>query len=404
MVKANSLLYAIYICLLVSLVCAAMLSYFNLYGQLNTHYNLREELFIGNQSLVNFALGSQSAVGELPPETDSGISGTYQSKPYGLLTLLLAQSFVQTDTVASAHFVGRYASGKTAVYLANFSRELSFSGEVKLIGDLVLPTDYILPQHIGGGMNRLVQKGDKSISKMMLPEINPDVKKLFTALKGEQSAVAGLEKIADSLYYNSFFNPTKEILLDRSVIGRRIFKGNFILRAKDSIVVSRDAVLEDVILLAPKITFETGFSGNVQAFATTGIDVGEKVQLNYPSVICLWNDTKDESKIRIKKQAQITGAVVIFGNGLEEINKNSIVQEQESLVTGDVYCSGTFTLKGKVHGSVYTNRFLYKNASTQYENLIVDAEIDNSLRPPGFIGIPLFNEQTAEYGLLKKVL
>lgn len=404
MVKANSLLYAIYICLLVSLVCAAMLSYFNLYGQLNTHYNIREELFIGNQSLVNFALGSQSAVGELPPDTDSGISGTYQSKPYGLLTLLLARSFVQTDTVASAHFVGRYANDKTAVYLANFSRELSFSGKVKLIGDLVLPTVYILPQHMGGGMNDLEQKGNKSVSKMMLPEINPDFKKIFTVLKGENAAVGTLEKTADSLYYNSFFNPTKEILLDRPAIGKRIFKGNFILRARDSIVVGRDAVLEDVILLAPKITFETGFSGNVQAFATVGIDVGEQVQLNYPSVVCVWNDTKGESKIRIKKQTQVTGAVVIFGNGLEEIGKNSIVLEQESLITGDVYCSGVFTLKGKVYGSVYTNRFLYKSASTQYDNLLVDAEIDNSRRPSGFIGIPLFNDQTANYGLLKKVL
>lgn len=404
MVKAHSLLYAIYICLIVSLICAAMLSYFNLFGQLNTHYNIREDLFISNQSLVNFALGQQAVSGELPADATSGVTGTYQAKPYGLLTLLLAQSMVKSDTVASAHFVGRYATDKTAVYLANFGRELSYSGHVKLIGDLVLPTNYITPQYLSSGSNELVQQGEKSISHIILPEVNPDFKKIFTALKGENSTISALEKSGDSLYYNSFFSPTKEIFIEGASIGRRIFKGNFILRGKDSIVVNTNTVLEDVILLAPKITFETGFSGNVQAFATTGIDVEEHVQLNYPSVVCLYNDSKNEAKIRIKKETRITGAVVLFGNGIEDIAKNSIAIAENGLITGDIYCTGNLLLKSKVYGSVYTNRFLYKSASTIYENMLVDAAIDNQARPACFIGIPLFNTKTTEYGILKKVL
>ena len=62
MIKANSLLYAIYICLLISMICCGLLFYFNLYGQLNQYYRLQEDLFIENQSVVNYALGNNLTV------------------------------------------------------------------------------------------------------------------------------------------------------------------------------------------------------------------------------------------------------------------------------------------------------------------------------------------------------
>ncbi|MFH6996253.1 hypothetical protein ACHRWY_27650, partial [Flavobacterium sp. FlaQc-48] len=105
----------------------------------------------------------------------------------------------------------------------------------------------------------------------------------------------------------------KEISV-KSSLGNLIFKGNFILRSEDSIRVKKNTVLEDVILIAPKITFEEGFKGTVQAFASKGIELEEKVTLKYPSVICVYNESPDESKIKIKKGCYITGAVVLFGN------------------------------------------------------------------------------------------
>jgi hypothetical protein len=59
MVRAHSLLYAIYISLIVSIICGALLYFANLYGQLNLYYNLQEELYLQNQSVVNYALGNK---------------------------------------------------------------------------------------------------------------------------------------------------------------------------------------------------------------------------------------------------------------------------------------------------------------------------------------------------------
>lgn len=403
MVKAHSLLYAIYICLIVSIICGALLFFANLYNQLNLHHNLQEELYIQNQSVVNFALGNKTQPEEIPKDENSGIEGSYESKQYGLLTLLLAKSSVRNDTIASAHFIGSYASDKTAIYLANFSKSLSYSGKVKLIGNSRLPSVFIEGSYINNKPNQLTVQGENTVSEIQLPEINPNFRKIFEGINAEKTTLSDVDKPKDSLFYNSFLNATKEIYVN-PIISNVIIKGNFVLRSKDSIRVRKNVVLEDVILIAPKITFEEGFNGTVQAFATQGIELEQKVTLNYPSVICVYNNSANDSQIKIKKESHITGAIVLFGNPLETIDKNSIEIEEKGLVFGTIYCSGKLLLKSNVYGSVYTNRFFHKTQSSTYDNTIADIEINALKLPPYFIDIPLFETKKTGYGILKKVL
>lgn len=403
MVKAHSLLYAIYICLIVSIICGALLYFANLYNQLNLYYNLQEELYLQNQSVVNFALGNKILPQEIEKDENSGIEGNYKTRSYGLLTLLLAESSVGNDTVTSAHFVGSFSTDKTAIYLTNISKPLSYSGTVKLTGDSQLPSAFIETSYITSGANKITNNGKVTVSDLALPEINPEFKKIFVQTQGRRTALKDIERPKDSLYYNSFLNETKEIEVS-SRLSNVIFKGNFILRSRDSIRIQKNAVLEDVILIAPKITFEAGFKGTVQAFATKGIELEEKVVLNYPSVICVYNANEEESKIKIKKESIVSGAVVLFGNSIEALDKNSMEIAEEGLIFGDIYCTGKLFLRSTVYGSVYTNRFFIQTGATSYDNTIADLEINSNKRPTYFISIPLFTTQKTRYGILKKVL
>jgi hypothetical protein len=403
MVKAHSLLYAIYICLIVSIICGALLYFSNLYNQLNLYYNLQEELYIQNQSVFNFALGNKTIPAEIEKDENSGIEGSYETKSYGLLSLVLAKSYISNDTVSSVHFVGARNLDKNAIYLTNLSKSLFYSGTVKLIGDNQLPSTFIETSYINNDLNKLVTEGKISVSEPQLPEINTDFKKIFQGIKSEATKLSDLEKPKDSLFFNSFFNTTQEIKV-KSILSNMIFKGNFILRSEDSIRVKKNTVLEDVILIAPKITFEEGFKGTIQAFATKGIELEKKVILNYPSLICVYNDSSDESKIKIKKECQVNGAVVLFGNTNNLIDKNTIEIDEEGLLFGDLYCSGKLMLKSNVYGSVYTNRFFLKTTASLYENMICNIEINTSKRPDYFISIPLFNTQKTTYSVIKKVL
>lgn len=403
MIKAHSLLYAIYVCLIVSIICGALLYFSNLYNQLNLYYNLQEELYIQNHSIVNFALGNKTVPTEIKKDENTGIEGDYKTKPYGLLALVLAKSYILNDTVSSVHFVGAHSKDKTAIYLTNFSKSLFYSGKVKLIGDIIIPSIFIETAYINNNKNELIANGEKNLSSIKLPDLNPDFLEIFKRIPSDKTKLSAIEKPMDSLYYNSFFNRTKEIQV-KSSLGNIIFKGNFVLRSDDSIRVKKSAVLEDVILIAPKITFEEGFRGTLQAFATKGIELEEKVTLNYPSVICVYNETSEISKIKIKKECKVTGAIVLFGNSTEMIDKNTIEIDEKGLVFGDLYCTGKLMLKSNVYGSVYTNRFFLKTAYSSYENMISDIEINTEKRPNYFISIPLFNTQKTTYSVIKKVL
>lgn len=405
MLKAHSLLYAIYICLIVSVICGALLFFANLYGQLNLHYSLREELYIQNQSVINYALGNKMLPTEIPLDEKSGIEGNYVVKQYGMLTILLANSWIKKDTIASAHFVGYFNTDRTAIYLANLNRSLSYSGNVKIVGDTKLPSAFLEIRYINNKANQLTLLGKKSISEIRLPEINPVFKRIFDGdrMQSQKISLSEVDKPKDSLYYNSFFDETQEIQVN-SILSNMIFKGNFVLRSKDSIRVKKNMVLEDVILIAPKITFEEGFKGSVQAFATNGIELEQEVTLNYPSVVCVYNQSKEESKIKIKKQSKITGAIVLFGNQMETVDKNSIEIDEDGLMLGDIYCTGKLLVKSRMYGSIYTNRFFYKTQSSNYDNTISDIEINVLKRPDYFIAIPLIDSKKTDYGILKKVL
>lgn len=403
MIKAHSLLYAIYVCLIVSIICGALLFISNLYNQLNLYYNLQEELYIQNQSLLNFALGNKTTQEAIEKDENSGIEGSYETKSYGLLSVVLVQSYISNDTVSSAHFVGAQNRDKNAIFLTNLSKSLYYSGKVKIVGNNQLPSTFIETSYINNNLNQLTVEGKNTVSVSELPEINPNFHKIFHDQKTERVNLSNVERIQDSLFFNSFFNITKEIVVT-SPLGKSIFKGNFILRSKDSIRINKNTVLEDVILIAPKITFEKGFTGTVQAFATKGIKLEEKVVLKYPSVLCVFNESEDESKIRIKKECQITGAVILFGTPNNLIDKNTIEIDEKGLLVGDLYCTGKVMLKSNVYGSVYTNRFFLKTASSTYENMISDIEINTDKRPAYFISMPLFNTQKTTYGVIKKVL
>lgn len=403
MVRAHSLLYSIYICLIISIICAAMLYFSNLYNQLNLFYNRHEEMYIHNQSSVNYALASNLANGDIPEIEEGAVRGDFKSYQFGAVAIGITTSYTENDTVSSVHFFGAYGRDEFAICLSNFSKPLAYSGTMKIIGDNKLPDLGVSGKIIEGLKNEIQMSGKNYINESGLPEINESYERMYDNYTGPKISLSESEKSGDSAYFNSFLNPTKQIALEGTVVSGVTCKGNVIIRAKDSMLVRKSAVLDDVILIAPKITFEEGFSGNVQAYATTGIDVSDGIVLRYPSVLCVYNNSSGESKIRIGRNCRISGALVLFGNSLGNVEKNSIEVLEGGLLQGDIYCAGKLMLKSDVYGTVYTNRFFYKTASSSYDNLVAEIEINVKKRPPYFIPIMLFNKNSERHGIIKRV-
>lgn len=405
MVKAHSLLYAVYVCLIIGLIGGALLLISNLYNQLNVHYNVHEELYINNASTINYALGNGLNIDEetLLDEFNE-ITSVIQKKQYGLLSVLLVQSMVKNDTVASAHFVGQYTNSKTALYVSNFTQPIAASGNVTVKGDVFLSSDRVRETYINNKPNEINIQNPIKSSTINLPEISKRCETVFNSIPTQKVILNALEKKNDSLYVNSFFNETKEIQVVNNKLENIIIKGNFVIRSNDSLVVAKSAKLEDVILLAPKVTIQEGFEGTIQVLATEKIHVDKKVQLNYPSAICVKNNGDQKGSIFIDEESKIDGVVLLFGNDLLHIEKNVVEIKDKTQIRGTVYSSGSLSINGKVYGAVYTAKLLYKTTSSSYANCLADVEIDVNKRPNYFIEVPIFETKANRYGVVKKIL
>ncbi|WNM19466.1 hypothetical protein [Flavobacterium capsici] len=401
-IRANSLLYAIYVCLLVSIICTALLYYSNLYNLLNQHYNIKEDLYIQNQSALTFYLNSGNP-DTILEDSETGVTSFSKKINYGLLEIDIISSIFKNDTISSAYFTGCYTNDKTALFLTNFSNQLSYSGLVKIIGSKKLPSKNISEKFTSNQVNSLKSIGNIDLSENNLPAINLEFKKFIDNTKGQIVQLKDVTRVNDSIYYNSFFNKTIEINIGLHKLQNIIIKGNFILHNKDSLTISSTAILEDVIIKSPIVKIEENVKGTFQVFSTKKIEVNNNVQLKYPSALIICNESDENSSLVIGESSSIYGAVVLFGSPINKIDQNEVVLKENTLIVGDVYCTGKFMPNGKIYGSIYTNRIFTNTKTATYQNCIMNTEIDITKRPGYYISFPIFNSNDKANGVFKRV-
>lgn len=401
MLKANSLLYAVYICLIVAILCGALLYYATLFDRLNSFYTENRMLYAQNQSAVFYALGSDTPEGVTPNSDSLSIPSNYSFKPFGLLKLLSVSTYNSTDTVTSMHMVGIIKNDPTALWISKLSNPLSYSGEVNIKGNKKIPGASLNEKFTSGVKNKLTSSGLYEESTEDLPNIRSQIKEIFTQ-RETAITLASITPIRNNEYYNSFSKETI-VLQWTTTMGNITLKGNFIIINKDSLIIEPSAYLEDVMLKSPRITFRKGFQGVVQAYATNQLVVEPQCKLMYPSVVGVYNATSTPSKITIGEEATIKGGIILCGNPLKSIDDNFIIMEPHSTLMGDLYCSGKTMLKGSVFGTVYTHRFFHQTLSSMYENCLINTTIDLSKLPTYWVSIPLLDSKNNTYGLCKKV-
>ena len=292
-----------------------------------------------------------------------------------------------------------------ALYIANYTQPLSLSGDITIKGDLHMPTANIKESYLNNKPNNISIQGNKKISTIQLPELSTYCYSIFKEKIGTISSLNAIDKKNDSIYVNSFFKETIVLPIHSTVIENKIIKGNFILTAPDSIYIRKNNILEDVVIMAPKIAIEEGFTGTIQVFAKESITIEKEVTLNYPSVVSLLNKEVDKKAfVKIKEDVKIAGVVLLFGNDLLHLENLSLEIEAKGIVMGTIYCSGSLSLKSDVYGSVIASKINHKVPSSTYSNTLVDVAIDINKKPSFFIDMPIFNNSNHNYEIIKKVL
>lgn len=306
---------------------------------------------------------------------------TFKTKPWGVFSLVEAKGERQTFTETYHVLTGYTLQTEEApsLYFEN-NDVLKIGGASLITKKAIVPIKGVERAYIntkGKSRPKLVEGEVVKLnrkSKKILP--TTDVLTYKPDLKPDIEKATILPYIPGKNYYNSFVNEVMIIeAKEHAFINSRI-EGHIKILGEDSIVVTKDAQLKKVQIIAPKIRVESNFKGNMQCFAEQFIYVEEGAKLQYPSVLFLSTDSLNSGLV-LEKNAEVEGVVIATKSSYERYLQPQVEFKKDSKVTGQVITNLLNTqFSGHIYGSAYLNTMFLKTKSSVYTNHLLDAEIN----------------------------
>ncbi|MEX0313719.1 MAG: hypothetical protein AB3N18_06045 [Allomuricauda sp.] len=293
----------------------------------------------------------------------------------------------------------------SALYLKDNDRPMVIAGRTKITGNAYLPKQGIRPGSIRGQFyqyNRPVYGSVKQSSKT-LPALDAELRNYIKQVQSQAFGMSGGNAVKFSSRLeltNSFKSPTQFIHGDALRLSGCNLKGNIVIMATHKIMVSNDSNLQDVLLIAPEIEIENRFSGRLQAVASNRIEVGNRVNLEYPSALIVDRGNRPNAKERRRPNIKIESGTVLKGiiAYLEKTEENQffpqVVISDKASVYGEVFCEKNLELKGDIFGNVTTNAFMAMENGSVYQNHLFGGTINTDFLPQQYVGL-LLNKKKA---------
>lgn len=408
MIRAGSLLYAVYVCLLISVMCGALVFIFSYNLELSTKRSIKSDLIDLCDSCINLYVSDSNNFNNLDSETLEVFGNDYQCQfrksKWGTFTNLTVKAYSKRDTVEKSVFVGnKYSMDQMALYVSDWDETIKFSGATSIKGSLQLPGGRYETINILGNsqLEKPSIQGSVTSSAQNLPKILIE-KPIVTDQNLSKTALSKVK--FNNLIFNSFkHNPLVLSIVESERLDNLFLKGNVIVNSIDTLYINNSTKLEDVIILAPKVVIQKGFEGSVQIFAEKEIIIEENVVLNYPSSVAILSQRSEyQNKIIISEASEVHGAVIIDGTTFDLKETNEVQIGKSALIIGNLYCNGILQLEGKVLGTVHAYKLKLQSKSGNYQNILLNASIDATIQINGFMKLPLFQQEKSKiYGVIK---
>ncbi|EOG6915219.1 hypothetical protein ACLH3W_000411 [Flavobacterium psychrophilum] len=411
--KSGALQFTIFISVLIALLLSGLLLYAYTFG----YFKEQSKATIENIQLSDTGINYLLKQSEISSDTISldllkKENQTIQVhvSPWGIFEKAFVKTQHRKKIFTKTAFIGTLfdAEESPTLYLQETYNPLTLVGNTKIKGKVFLPSQGVKPGYIAGqsyyGSQLIYGKIEKS--GVNLPKLNKgNLEQLLVYIKSykpaNQTDFISLE--SNKKVLNSFKQKTKNIYSPEPITLENVdVSGNIIIKSETLIRIKKTALLKEVLLIAPIIEIEEGTSGTFQAIASKKINVGKDCKLYYPSALVLCEDNKDlnatpenrtDNQIFIDANTQINGCVCYFQTKTFTSDFNTqIVTEEKSRIKGQVYCEGSFELKGTVSGSVYTRQFIANQAGSVFVNHIYNGIIENTTISKLFGGILLENQ------------
>lgn len=310
---------------------------------------------------------------------------------WGAFETGLVRAFSGRHQVNRAAQLGYTPDSAFAVYLPDQRLPLSLAGNTLIKGNCYLPEAGVKRAYVDGRTytEATLINGQIRSSNPALPALAPALLSLLR--KGPDQAAEKIhinEFTGTDTIERSFFEPTLFIYADSLLILDKTYRGNICIRARNEVIIRKDCHLKDVLIFAPLIRIQKGFTGNAQFFASDTILVDKDVRLNYPSVLALIPTQHKQPYLQISKGTVLKGMVI--ADAPDALTFPVVEIGTKTRLEGCIYVKGSLELRGEVWGMVSCNRFRYTTPSALYENHLVDAVIDHTRLSDRFIGSVFF--------------
>ncbi len=400
--KAGALQFTMFIIVMIALLLASFILIVHFHKRFKDDTTLLiKAVNLSNNSITQL-LNNPELIPNLNSELDTESLVEIDLGYWGIFETIKVTTTVKKKTHHKMALVGsKQLEAHPALFLKDYNKPLVLVGNTTIEGNVLLPKKGVRAGNISGVSyygEQLIQGNINTISNF--PEVSEHILNHLEDIKTKLSEVGSnqyLNLAQTDTARNSFYEPIN-VVYERGNINLSdiTLTGHIIVYSESKIAVDASADLKDIILVAPTIEIGNRVKGRFQALASKTIMVGNGCELSYPSTLVLQpknnpntqnsNDAED-IMINISESSNIIGSVIFLGVTEKSNFKPQIFIDQNSLVTGEVYCTGNMDLRGSIYGSVYTHNFIAAQSGSIYQNHVFNAIINVNKLPIEFSGI-----------------
>lgn len=392
MLKAAALYLVLVISLIVSIILGSLIYLAFFYRDQDARFTRKEKIrqqVEAGFSLVtsrSFPYVMDSTLTNVLQQGDSVYISKYQ---WGLYDIAVVRGRMQQDSLLKNSLLGAVVTDSTVLYITDEDRPVSVSGETVIKGVAFLPKSGVRPSYVDGeyfkGNEKIVEGKSKDSERQMQALNSPRLNYLQELTKRDSTVETLLPTGATTK--NPFYHKTAKyrLIAGQSQLNDSLL-GNIQLVSDTTIIIPAGVVLQDVVVVAPCIRIEKGFSGAAQFFATDSLILEDDVTLQYPSTATVIGKEGKKINIRVGNNCKIMGTVLLYEPKRSDMPASASFGK-DCLIQGDLIVYGLLDYsKGmQVYGHTACYRFLYKSPSSMYENFLVNIKFDHSKLSPHFL-------------------
>ena len=382
--KGNALLLALFVVVIISLITLFIIT-------LSDISNKAEAKVIRNIEMQNFAENALELSYNTNNNTfnffDNEIIANISDKLFGVY-LLKEITVKHSNLNKSFHAISGYQPDTlSAIQLANSRYGVTIGKHVQIVGNCYFPSKNM-------AINSKNIKGQVFFTNQNFPQPqNSTVSAIQQSFQIQPNdSVLLLSNISANEYlFNSFTNKTLKIICNQKNI-KHYINGNVMLISTDTIFISSNSKLNNVIIYAPKIIVEENTYGKMQLFAEHGLEIKNNVTLKFPSAAVLLN-SNNNGELNIGKYSNINGAVILIKQNNMN-NKHLTLQISNSTVNGLVYSNDYLKIdSADITGMCIAREIYYKDLFSMSINKINNVTIQKANKKLSFPVIIPFNNK-----------